>query len=243
MLNWIDEGTFEIDGCRFTIDISFGSNRRLSRANDFTLVKSRAYLNQYIALARNNTIRNIMELGVFQGGSFVLLDKLFRPETIVGVEISQAAIDALDQYIKGRKGAAKVYYGMSQGDSARLRQIVESDFAGELDLVVDDASHTYELTRDSLIALFPRVKPGGLYLIEDWAWSFQKPYQSPEHPWYDKPALVNLLFELIQDVGINNAVAGIQITKSMAIIRKSLIRNAERLFEETALRGRSMGIL
>jgi predicted O-methyltransferase YrrM len=243
MLNWIDERTFMIDEYRFTIDISSGSNRRLSRENDFTLVKSRAYLNHYIALARSSNFQRILELGVFQGGSFVFLDKLFRPETIVGVEISKIPIGALDEYIKGRDGAAKIYYGMSQDDRDGLHRIVESDFSGEIGLVVDDASHGYDLTKNSFAALFPRLKPGGVYVIEDWAWSFQKPHQSAEHPWHDKPALVNLLFELIQEVGVNNAVAGIQITRPMAIIRKSAAEKTAQLFGTTALRGRSMAVL
>jgi predicted O-methyltransferase YrrM len=243
MLNWIDERTFTIDGCRFNIDISTGSQRRLSRANDFTLVKSRAYLNHYIALARSNRFRHILELGVFQGGSLVFLDKLFRPEKIIGVEIAKTPIGALDQYIERRDGAAKVYYGTSQGDHAALRRIVESDFSGEIGLVVDDASHGYELTKESFAALFPRLTPGGIYVIEDWAWSFQQPQQSADHPWHDRPALVNLLFELIQEVGVNNAVAGIQITRPMAIIRKSAAEKTGKLFAATGLRGRQMAVL
>jgi hypothetical protein len=37
-----------------------------------------------------------------------------------------------------------------------------------LDLVVDDCSHKYEQTKASFNVLFPRLRPGGLYLIEDW---------------------------------------------------------------------------
>ena len=52
-----------------------------------------------------------------------------------------------------------------------LRQIVEGELADELDLVVDDASHTYEETRASFEFLFPLLSPGGVYVIEDWSWA------------------------------------------------------------------------
>ena len=37
-----------------------------------------------------------------------------------------------------------------------------------LDLVIDDASHLYGPTMASFEVLFPRLRPGGLYVIEDW---------------------------------------------------------------------------
>ena len=43
------------------------------------------------------------------------------------------------------------------------------EFGGEpLDLVIDDASHVLGPTRSSFESLFPHLRPGGTYLIEDW---------------------------------------------------------------------------
>jgi hypothetical protein len=39
-----------------------------------------------------------------------------------------------------------------------------------VDLVIDDASHLYPFTKGSFETLFPRLRPGGLYIIEDWSW-------------------------------------------------------------------------
>jgi len=75
-----------------------------------------------------------------------------------------------------------VHFGTSQ---MRWRQ-VESDLLGELadelDLVVDDASHTYEETRVSFEFLFPLLSSGGIYVIEDWSWAHHPDYQSPDAP-------------------------------------------------------------
>jgi SAM-dependent methyltransferase len=47
---------------------------------------------------------------------------------------------------------------------------VATDFNGPLDLVFDDASHFYRFSKVSFETLFPLLRPGGLYVIEDWSW-------------------------------------------------------------------------
>ena len=75
-----------------------------------------------------------------------------------------------------------VHFATSQCDGEMLRQIVLSELADELDLVVDDASHTYEETKTSFELLFPLLSPGGIYVIEDWSWAHNSAYQSPDAP-------------------------------------------------------------
>ena len=61
------------------------------------------------------------------------------------------------------------FYGVDQSDRVRLTEIVDAEFDGELlDLVLDDASHEYLPTRTSFEVLFPRLRPGGVFVIEDW---------------------------------------------------------------------------
>ncbi|MGH6798359.1 MAG: hypothetical protein ACREDI_08255, partial [Roseiarcus sp.] len=50
-------------------------------------------------------------------------------------------------YIADSNGRVNVYYGTSQDDVERLSKIIKDDFDGEIDFVVDDASHFYELTK------------------------------------------------------------------------------------------------
>ena len=52
-----------------------------------------------------------------------------------------------------------------------LLGIVEQEFGGALDMVMDDASHIYEPTLASFQILFTLLPEGGLYIIEDWAWN------------------------------------------------------------------------
>jgi hypothetical protein len=60
--------------------------------------------------------------------------------------------------------------GTDQTDATKLHSIVREDLEGHLDLVIDDASHLYAQTKRSFELLFPLLRTGGLYIIEDWSW-------------------------------------------------------------------------
>ena len=48
----------------------------------------------------------------------------------------------------------------------------------DLDIVIDDASHASHHQQNAFLELFPKVKPGGMYIIEDLRWQ-PKPYEKP----------------------------------------------------------------
>jgi SAM-dependent methyltransferase len=53
-----------------------------------------------------------------------------------------------------------------------MASIARENFGSRcLDLVVDDGSHLYEPTKTSLNVFLPLLRPGGIYLIEDWGWA------------------------------------------------------------------------
>ncbi len=82
-------------------------------------------------------------------------------------------IEALDSFIAQRdlSSVLRPHYGVDQSDRAALSAICRDEFGGApLDMVIDDASHLLGPTRASFDALFPLVRPGGRYLIEDWQW-------------------------------------------------------------------------
>jgi len=238
-INWIDADRFEIDGCRFTIDITPGPKRRLSTANDFTLVKTKRFLQIYDSIEADLAGKKILELGIFEGGSLAFFDKRFRPAKLVGLDIRAEPIPALDAYVAERGGDVKVYYKTSQDDAARLDRICGEDFGGQVDVIVDDASHLYELTRKSFDILFKWLAPGGIYIIEDWAWSYQKPHQESSAAWYKKTGMATLLFELIGDVASNTAIENIRIDRTMAIITKSQAAGSQLTYGRDRLRGRA----
>jgi hypothetical protein len=49
--------------------------------------------------------------------------------------------------------------------------IVDQEFDGPLDLIIDDSSHLMPQSRESFCALFPKLRPGGAYIVEDWSFA------------------------------------------------------------------------
>ncbi|HEX3279849.1 MAG TPA: CmcI family methyltransferase, partial [Pyrinomonadaceae bacterium] len=156
----------------------------------------------------------------FQGGSYVLLDKLFNPRRMSAVEISAQPVAPLLQYVADKQGRF-VHFSTSQSDRKILEHIVRNELADELDLVVDDASHTYEQTKASFDILFPLLRPGGIYTIEDWSWAHHPDYQAPDNPFSKGHALSNLLFEQLMLMGSTWSISEIRVWKFLYLIRKS----------------------
>ena len=116
-------------------------------------------------------IDNVFELGIFRGGSTIFFDRLLRPKRMAAIEID-GPVAMLEEWIDRERARDRIstFYGTDQADAAALRNIYASVFGEEpLDLVLDDASHLLEETRASFNTLFPKLREGGLYVIEDWA--------------------------------------------------------------------------
>ena len=138
------------------------------------IAKDRPLLERYAALWSQLRPRLVVELGLHQGGSAVMMCELGGVQRIVSVDRSPAPVEALDRHIaaRGLEAVLRPYRGIDQADQGRLAAIVDEAFAGApLDLVIDDASHRYRESRASFEVLFPRLRPGGLYVLEDWRWA------------------------------------------------------------------------
>jgi predicted O-methyltransferase YrrM len=235
-LNWINASSFEIGGYTITLDYAHGGSQRKSSDHEFTIMKDRNFFDHYTTL-QGGDFKRIMELGVYQGGSFVFLDQLLNPTKIAAVELSSVPIPSLDNYIAKNGDRMRLYYGTSQDDVARLNEIVDADFGGVLDLVVDDASHFYEPTKTSFATLFPKLRPGGLYIIEDWSWGFDPGYQHPSHEWYSQAAPANLVIDLLEDMALAPLIEDVHVSRPMIKIRRSNASGGE-VFACRGRRGR-----
>src|SRR6266404_1236897 len=214
-------GEFSLGGENFVIEVGVPpKDRHPSTSEIFTIVKNEPYLRVYEDLASGFSPRSILELGLFQGGSYVFLDKLFKPNRMSAVEISPKPVAPLLDYLSRTKNRF-VHFGTSQCDGDKLSQIVLCELADELDLVVDDASHTYEETRASFEFLFPLLSPGGIYVIEDWSWAHHPDYQSPDAPFSKRRALSNLLFEQIMLMGSTLLISEIRVWRFLYLIYKA----------------------
>jgi predicted O-methyltransferase YrrM len=220
-INIGSDGEFSLGGENFVIEVNAPlKDRRPSTRERFTIAKNEPYIRIYEELASSFSPRSILELGIFQGGGYVFLDKLFNPRRMSAVEIKEKPVAALVNYLS-RTEDRFVHFGTSQSDGEILREIVLGELADELDLVVDDASHTYEETKASFEILFPLLHPGGIYVIEDWSWAHYPAYQSADAPFSDRHALSNLLFEQIMLLASAWLISEIRVWAFLYLIHKA----------------------
>jgi predicted O-methyltransferase YrrM len=197
-----------------------------SSEHHFVVAKQTAMVDVLSDVVEALQPRRIVDLGIFKGGSTALLALLARPEKLTAVELDPEPVEALDSFLAdyNLRTAVSCHYGLDQGDRDRLDRLVLADHEGEpLDLVVDDASHLLRQTRTSFEVLFPRLRPGGIYMIEDWAWAhFPEPlWQQGGGYFHDRPALTNLIVELMMMVGTStDLVADITVTHDIALIKR-----------------------
>lgn len=99
-----------------------------------------------------------LEIGVFDGGSLDMWRRYFgAPATIVGIDINPACAERVDPPNIVRIG--------SQTDQKFLHDVIKE--FGSPDIILDDGSHVASHQRASFAVLFPLLKEGGLYIIED----------------------------------------------------------------------------
>ncbi|SKB42354.1 class I SAM-dependent methyltransferase [Daejeonella lutea] len=101
---------------------------------------------------------NMLEIGISQGGSLDLWKNYF------GDEINLYAIDINPLCKQFEDPKTKIFIG-SQSDKQFLSDVIAQ--LPDLDIVLDDGGHTMEQQIVSFEMLYPKVKEGGLFIVED----------------------------------------------------------------------------
>ena len=114
----------------------------------------------------------VLEIGVARGGSLLMWQHLLPKAVIVGVD-------------NNSEGAAQWPEGTVQvvADQAYpgLPGLVTSYAPEGYDLIAEDGCHFAEASAASFRLLWPLVKPGGWYVLEDWAVGLASSHYYPSH--------------------------------------------------------------
>lgn len=103
----------------------------------------------------------VLELGIYKGGSLMLWRDYFPLGTIVGIDIKVP-----ENFSPGDR---IYFFEGEQTDTEFLSRVANETAPDGFDIIIDDASHIGEFTKRSFWYLFDHhLKPGGLYVIEDW---------------------------------------------------------------------------
>lgn len=110
---------------------------------------------------------NIVEFGVSHGGSLEMWRDYFGPgATITGVDVDPRCAELTGDQIK-------VFIG-DQEDRGFLNHV--ADEVGEIDIVIEDGGHTMGQQIATFEELWPRIRNGGIYLVEDLHTSYWRRY-------------------------------------------------------------------
>lgn len=103
----------------------------------------------------------ILEIGVYTGASLQMMEEFYGEAKIVGVDIEPKT-----QY------DTKCVKTLVADQSNREQLLKVLDHATEFDIIIDDGGHTMEQQFRTIATLFPYVKKGGIYILEDLHTSF-----------------------------------------------------------------------
>jgi len=104
--------------------------------------------------------KSILEIGVYQGKNSKAFSRRFPDAHIVAVDLKLVDMDF--------SGCGNVHYlRCDQTDEAKLHTICKEHFPDGLDLMIEDASHLGHLSKLTFDIVFPHLRSGGLYIVED----------------------------------------------------------------------------
>lgn len=167
-IKWLDEMNIQCKGVKLRLTRGFD----LETSNDelITLFKQPVFIRNYIDHLDGLSVDNMIEVGVWDGGSAIFFWNLLKPKKLCCIELKKR-VAKLSGYVEREQltDRFRLHLGVDQADKESLNTIMENEYPDSpLDLVIDDASHLYSPSRATFETLFPRLRPGGLYFLEDW---------------------------------------------------------------------------
>lgn len=167
----------------------------------FLFYKQRTQVEQFFRFLDETGFapRRVLELGIWDGGSAAFWTETLGLERYSALDLQERGDSSYFRRWVEERAAGRVatHWGVDQTDATALTAILDRDGLDPLDLVLDDCSHLYAPTLASFEILFPRLRPGGWYVIEDWAWALQAPFQDRDHPWGVNRALHPIVHRLL----------------------------------------------
>jgi hypothetical protein len=172
---------------------------------------------------------NVLEIGIAEGGSLELWYRYFENGKIFGV-------DANPECINHKYNNENIIAELGDQSSEQFwkNYLIDKD---KFDIIIDDGSHISGDQLTTLTCLFPHLKEGGFYIVEDthtsywpsWEGGFQKPgtyietmkmmidFLHRQHIHENQPST-----ELSQ---IFSGLKSIQFYNSMVVLEKDFVAN------------------
>lgn len=177
------------------IAIAVGTDKS-SLGHNYTRIYS-----DYFDTIKDHTIK-FLEIGIFYGSSVRMWESYFPNAELHFIDNNLAQI----KY----KSTRSHYHFLDQSNPHALNQFVEAT-GGEFDIIVDDGGHLMNQQITSFLILFPALKSGGVYVIEDLHTSYWTPFGGGgtfSHPKSSPSSTIEFLKQLIDDLNFVGARTG-----------------------------------
>ncbi len=102
-------------------------------------------------------VKLMMEIGVADGSSLLAWREVFPNALIVGMDVHHA---------DKAHGSKRLEFWL--GDQRSKEDCERVAKGRQFDVIVEDATHRLENTLLTLYWMWPFVRPGGLYIVEEW---------------------------------------------------------------------------
>jgi len=153
---------------------------------------------KYFSPLREKPI-TFLEIGIFKGHSVKMWEDYFTSADLHFIDITDERIE----YSSDRSH----YHYIDQSDIPSLRKFAKT-IDGGFDIIIDDGGHTMNQQINSFKALFPFVKSGGIYIIEDLHTSYSSSYGGV--PWGSikkrkRQTAIGYVLDLVHDLNYQSA--------------------------------------
>ena len=145
------------------------------------------------------SFKTVLEIGVHAGSSLLMWKDYFSNATIYGMDI-KPNINTKRLSV----GGVHVFQG-DQNEVGQLEDVMRC-IREPLDLVIDDGSHENESQLISFETLWPHVRPGGFYIIEDVCCSYWPQFGNKYPP--NPTATISEMLKLVHDVNFRGFKVG-----------------------------------
>lgn len=185
----------------YTYMLQHGASQSTSN-KAFYFYKQRTQVEQYQRFFTETGFepKSVLELGIWDGGSAAFWTETLALDRYAAIDLQNRGDSPyfVGWLAERSDGRVRTHWGISQTDAHALSDVLKQSDITTLDLVIDDCSHMPGPTLASFEILFARVRVGGYYIIEDWAWALQPKFADRKHPWGVNPPLHPIVHKLVE---------------------------------------------
>jgi hypothetical protein len=166
---------------------------------------------KYFSKYRDN-LENFLEIGLWQGDSIRMWRDYFPSGNLVGADILDLSHINLPN--------TQIHI-CDQSDRSQLKNLVSKTF-NKFDIIIDDGGHWQHQQQITLGYMFPYLKSGGIFVIEDLHTANNYSYTRPGdvatleilHEWKDTKKLISNCMTAREIKYLQNNVAKIHIERA-----------------------------